>query len=440
MTRFEEMYNEKKMTAETVAKQIRPGDLCACPTALAEPRTITRAIARRAREDESLKGVKHHITFPQYPSELYDDPDLAGRYEGVLWFVGAPARAAVNDGRADMMPCFFKDIPGLWRREVKPDVFYATVSPMDKHGYFSFGLVAAESMAQFERAERRYLEVNTRMPRTFGTALVHISQVDGLCESDEEILTFPELKSKDDLDEVSLAIGNYVAEEIPNGATLQLGWGNVPNAVGLALMDKRNLGLHTELFSDSMMTLIECGAVDNSAKKINRFKSVATFALGSRRVYDYMDDNPSVEILGVDYVNNPAIIAQNDNVISVNAGLEVDFFGQVAAETLNGRPFSSTGGQVDFVRGAQMSKEGKSFVTMPATAKGGEISRIAPFLAQGSVVTTGKNDVDCIVTEFGVARLKGKTWSQRAKALIAIAAPPFREELTFQAKKQNIMI
>lgn len=440
MSRFEALYQQKKMSPEELAGRIQSGDVCACPTALAEPRAIVRAIAQRAKVDKSLQRVQHHTTFPQYASMVYDEVDLAGSYEGVLWFVSACSRPAVLEGRADMMPCFFHDIPNLWRNEVKADVFYATVSPMDKHGYFSFGLSAAESMAQLERAERCFLEVNPNMPRTFGNTLVHISRVDGLCESNEEILTFPELKSKHDLDEVSLTIGNYVADEIPNGATLQLGWGNVPNAVGLALMDKRDLGLHTELFTDSMMTLIECGAVNNSAKKINRFKSVATFALGSRRVYDYMDDNPSVEMHGVDYVNDPAVIAANDNMISVNAGLEVDFFGQVAAETLNGRPFSSTGGQVDFVRGAQMSKGGKSFISMPSTAKGGKFSRITPFLSAGTVVTTSKNDVDSIVTEYGIARLKGKTWGQRAKALIAIAHPKFREELTFEAKKQNIMI
>lgn len=437
MVNFKELYQAKLKTPEEIAGQIRSADLCACPTALGEPTAITAAIAKRAKGD-ALYGVTHHTTFPQYPSDLYQ-PELAGKYSGVMWFVGGVSRAAVNEGRADVIPCYFKDIPALWREEVKADVFYATVSPMDQHGYFSFGLTAAEGMAQFERADRRYLEVNPNMPRTFGSTLVHISQIDALCESDAAVLELPEVHLAD-LDEISVRIGNYVAEQIPDEATIQLGWGGVPNAVGFALKDKKNLGIHSELFTDSMVSLIECGAVTNAAKNINRYKSVATFALGSRSMYNYMNNNPSVEMNSVDYVNDPLVIARNDRMISVNAALEVDFWGQVVAETLNGRPFSSTGGQVDFVRGAQMSKGGISFITMPSTAKGGEISRITSCLTPGSVVTTSKNDVDCLVTEYGIAKLKGKSWSQRTKALIAIAHPKFREELTFQARKANIMI
>jgi acyl-CoA hydrolase len=439
MVEYKEMYANKKQTPEDIAQQIISGDVCACPVALSEPRALIKAIAQRAKNGE-LERVQHHTTFPQYQSPLYDDTETDGRFDGVLWFVGAPARQAVNEGRADIMPCYFGDVPTLWREYVHLDVFYATVSPMDKHGYFSFGLSAAEAMSQFESASRRFLEVNPNMPRTFGSALIHISQVDALYENTEEILTLEESKGSESKDIVSSSIGNFVAEAIPTEATLQLGWGNVPNAVGMALKGKRHLGIHSELFTDSMLALIECGAVDNSRKNIDRYKSVATFAMGSRRLYDYIDDNPAVSMRCVDYVNDPAVIAQNDRMVSVNAGLEVDFFGQVAAETLSGRPYSSTGGQVDFVRGAQMSRNGISFITMPSTAAGGTISRITPRLGEGTIVTTSKNDVDCVVTEFGIARLKGRSLSQRAKSLIDIAHPKFRDELIYKAKKQNIIV
>ncbi|MDR2007139.1 MAG: hypothetical protein LBP78_07865 [Acidaminococcales bacterium] len=436
MNKYKQEYLSKKMTPEEIAAHIKSGFVCACPSALGEPRSLVRALGDHSLR-AGLKDVRHHITFPQYHLPIYDDEKMSGHLRGVLWFVGSVARKAVNEGRAEVMPCYYKDVPGLWREAIKPDVFYAAVSPMDKHGYFSFGLIGSEAVAQMERADLRFLEVNSTIPRTHGSAFVHISQITGLCESDEPVLALPKAG---EIDGDSLRIGQFVAAEVENGSTLQLGWGNVPSAVGQALADKRDLGIHTELFTDSMLSLIECGAVNNSRKNIDRYKNITAFAMGSRKLYDFMDDNQSVEIRAVDYVNDPGVIAQNDKVVSVNAGLEIDFWGQVCAETLNGRPYSSTGGQVDFVRGAQLSKGGRSFITMLSTAKGGELSRVKASLSKGSIVTTSKNEVDCIVTEYGIARLKGKTWSQRAKALIAIAHPKFRENLTFEGKKLNIII
>ena len=436
MNKYKQEYLSKKMTPAEIASHIKSGFICACPSALGEPRSLVRAVcAHSLRAD--LKDVRHHITFPQYPLPVYDDEELNGHLRGVLWFVGAVSRKAVNEGRADMLPCYYKDIPGLWRNAVKPDVFYAAVSPMDKHGCFSFGLAGSEAVAQMERADLRFLEVNSTVPRTHGSAFVHISRITGLCESDEPVMTLP---PAGEMDDVSLRIGQFIAAEIENGSTLQLGWGNVPNAVGQALTDKQDLGIHTELFTDSMLSLIECGAVTNSRKNIDRYKSITAIALGSRQLYDFMDDNQALEIRSIDYVNDPNVIARNDKVVSVNAGLEIDFLGQISSETLNGRPYSSTGGQVDFVRGAQMSAGGRSFITMPSTAKNGELSRVKATLVKWAVVTTSKNDVDCVVTEYGIARLKGKTWSQRAKALIAVAHPKFRENLIFEGKKLNIMI
>ena len=266
--------------------------------------------------------------------------------------------------------------------------------------------------------------------------MVHISQVTALCESDVALPVMPPAK----IDEVSKKIGDFIAEEVPDGATLQLGIGAVPDAVGLALKDKHDLGIHTELFTDSMVELIECGAVTNMRKPLYQSKTVATLAFGSERMYDFIDDNPAFVLLPVNVVNDPAVIAQHPDFISVNAALEVDFFGQVCAESIGTRHVSGSGGQVDYVRGATQSKGGKSFIAFPSTAKNGTISRIKPTLTPGSIVTTSKNDVDYIVTEYGMAKLRGKTLSERTKSLIAIAHPDFRDELTREAKKQNILI
>ena len=242
------------------------------------------------------------------------------------------------------------------------------------------------------------------------------------------------------LDDVSVTIGNIIAEQIPDGACIQLGIGAIPDATGLALKSKHDLGIHTEMFTDSMVELIQCGAVNNSKKQIHRGISVTTFAFGSKRIYDYLDDNPGIALMPVDYVNNPEVICRNDNMISINAAIEVDLFGQVCAESVGTKHMSGTGGQVDYVRGACQSRGGKSFIAFASTAKGGTISKISPILTPGAVCTTSKNDVDHIVTEYGIAKLRGRPMDERVKALIAIAHPNFRDELTFEAKKRGLII
>ena len=433
---YSSLYTKLKMTPEEIAGQIKSGYACASPSALGVAKAIIRAIAARAKGG-GLTGVTHHFTFPQDALPIFDDPDLAGKYTPVLWFIGGVSRQAVLAGRAEIMPAYYKDFPRLWRERVPLDVVCATVSPMDAHGYFSFGLTGGETLAQLDRAKLLYLEVNPNMPRTAGGTFVHISRVNGLCEVDEPLAYMP---PPSEPDAVSLKIGSIIAEEIPNGATLQLGVGTIPDVVGEALLSKQNLGIHSELFTDSMAKLIESGAVTNSCKRLDRYQSVATFAFGTKQLYNFLNDNASVLFRSVDYVNEPTIIAQNPKMISVNSCLEVDLYGQVSSETLNGRPYSGTGGQVDFVRGAVASEGGMSFIAMPSTAKKGTMSRICIELKPGSVVTTSKNDVDCIVTEYGIARLRGKTLSQRAKALISVAHPKFREELLRQAKKCNFII
>ena len=359
-----------------------------------------------------------------------------GIFTPVSWFSGKIAKAAANRGEADIMPCYYRDMPALHREYVKLDAFMTVVSPMDKDGWFSAGVTGSYSAAQFEKAGHVFLEVNENMPWGVTAPRIHISQVTALCENNAPLPLAPPAK----LDDISRAIGGHIAQEVPDGATIQLGIGAIPEAVGLALKDKHDLGIHTELLLDCMMELIECGAVTNARKPIHTGKTVATFTFGSERLYRYIDNNPDVEILPVEYVNDPAVIARHPNFISVNGGLEVDFFGQVCAESLGTTHVSGTGGQSDYVRGAVMSPGGKSFIAFPSTAAGGTVSRIRATLTPGAVVSTSKNDVDWIATEYGLAKLRGKTLSQRAKALIAIAHPKFREELTAQAKAMNILI
>lgn len=431
---FNEQYQKKLITPAQIAEQVQPGWTCATDIALAVPYAICDAIGDRVKSD-GLSDVTLHSMLDTRPLSFFGE-EYKGKLKGISWFSGSGMRKAVNGGWADIMPSYYRDMPSLFTKYVDVDACFAVVSPMDKHGYFSTGCDGSVSLALMNKAKRIYLQVNKNMPRALSAPAIHISQVEGLCEVDEELPVLPPTK----LDDISLKIGNIIAEEIPNGATLQLGIGAIPDAVGMALKSKHNLGIHTEMFTDSMVELLECGAVDNSLKPIHNGKTVAAFAFGSKRMYDFIDDNPGFEMLPVDYVNDPATIAKHPNFRSINAALEVDFFGQVCAESLGTRHVSGTGGQVDYVRGATSSEGGKSFIAFPSTAKNDTVSKIVPTLSPGAIVTTSKNDVDCIVTEYGIAQLRGKTLSQRVKALISIAHPKFRDELTFAAKKQNILI
>jgi len=431
---FQALYKEKLRTTQQIAGEIQPGWACAADTALAAPQGIYKALGDRARAGD-IQNVTIHAFLDLFPLPCYQE-DLFGKINGITYFSGAAGRAAVAKSAADIMPTHYRDGPGLITDYVDIDAYYAVVSPMDKHGYFSTGCSASLSVAMMAKAKRIYLEVNTAMPRALSGPVVHISQVTAFCEHNALLVELPKVE----MDEASSKIGSLIAAEIPNGATLQLGIGAIPNAVAKSLREKNNLGIHTEMMTEGMIDLLECGAVTNSEKPIHTGRTVATFALGSRRIYDYIDDNPAVLMLPVDYVNNPAIISQHPNFVSVNSAVEVDFFGQVSAESVGTRHVSGSGGQVDYVRGAFESKGGKSFIAFESTSKNGTVSKIVPTLLPGSIVTTLKNEVDHVVTEYGIAKLRGHTLSQRTKALIAIAHPKFRDELTFSAKKQNIII
>ena len=435
MTDYQKMYQEKLTTPEQLAQQVKSGWLLGMDTATSQTPAIMTAIAERIRNSD-ITGVKVQALLDAYPFEFYTDPTLAGKMTGYSWFSSSAARKAVNAGYADIIPAYYRDFPTRIRTEYDYDAVCVEVAPMDRHGYFSLALNGSYIDAMLDKTKRIFLEVNDRQPRGLCGSLIHISQVDAIVEYNHDLPVLPPVQ----LDEVSKTIGGLIAERIPDGACLQLGIGAIPDATGMALKAKHDLGIHTEMFTDSMVELIECGAVNNSKKQIHRGKTVTTFAFGSQRIYDYIDDNPAVEILPVDYVNDPDVICQNDNMISINAAVEVDLFGQVCAESVGTKHMSGSGGQIDYVRGACQSRGGKSFIAFTSTAKGGTISKIKPILAPGAVVTTSKNDVDYIVTEYGVAHLRGRSVGERARQLIAIAHPDFRDELTFEAKKRGIMI
>ena len=408
MADFGKMYEAKRTTAEELAARVESGWLLGMDAGAAQTPAILGALAERARKGE-VQGVKVQSLLDVYPLDFLADNSLFGKLTSEAWFSGGGSRRAINGGFGDIIPNYYRDIPGHIRRMYEYDAFLVQVSPMDKHGWFSLATVSSYSPAMIEKAKRVFLEVNDQQPRAVCGAQIHISQVDGLVEVSHALPTLPPTK----IDAVSEQIGGLIAER---------------------------LGIHTEMFTDSMVELIQCGAVNNSKKQIHRGQSVTTFAFGSQRIYDYIDDNPGIAILPVDYVNDPAVICQNDNMISINAALEVDLWGQVCAESVGTRHMSGTGGQVDYVRGACQSRGGKSFIAFTSTTKNDTISKIKSTLTPGAVVTTSKNDVDYIVTEYGVAHLRGESLASRARQLIAIAHPDFRDELRFEAKKRGILI
>ena len=435
MADYKAIYQTKLTTAEQVAQQVQSGWVIGMDAGPTQTPAIIGAMAEKIRATDT-KDVKVHTMLDSYPFAFYEDNTLFGKMTGYSWFSSGGARKAVNGGYADLFPAYYRDIPGHIKRLYDFDAYCVAVSPMDSHGYFSLATTSSYSEAMISKAKRIFIEVNEKQPRCLCGTQIHVSQVDAIVENTRDIPVLPPVV----IDDVSRTIGNLIAEQIPDGACIQLGIGAIPDATGMALKTKHDLGIHTEMFTDSMVELLECGAVNNSKKQIHRGKTVTTFAFGSQRIYDYINDNPCFEILPVDYVNDPNVICQNDNMISINAALEVDLFGQVCAESVGTKHMSGSGGQIDYVRGACQSKGGKSFIAFSSTAKGGTISKIKSILTPGAIVTTSKNDVDYIVTEYGIAHLRGESLGSRARQLIYIAHPDFRDELTFEAKKRGILV
>lgn len=420
------------MAAFDAIKQVRNGDTIVVPTGVGEPPALLTALSEMRRDFQDVK-VFQILAMRKYG---YIDPATADHVRHVAFFLGGATRSGGQEGWIDFIPNYFSELPQqIERGQIASDVVFTMASPMDEHGYFSISLGADYTMAAIAKARAVVLEVNPHVPFAFGNCHIHISQVAALVESDQPVLEVGLPK----IGPVQEAIGKYVADMIDDGSTLQIGYGGIPDAVVMQLTNKHDLGIHTEMIGDGILTLVESGAITNRRKNYLPGKMIATFALGSEKLYRFMHRNPGLEMHPVDFTNDPYLAGQNDKLIAINATLQIDFLGQCGSESLGFSPYSGTGGQVDFVRAANRSRGGKAFIVLPSTAKNDTISRIVPTLTPGTHVTTSKNDINYVVTEYGVAQLRGKSMRQRTRELIGIAHPNFRAELTEQAKRMKIL-
>ena len=426
------LYQQKRMAPLDAIRVVKNGDTIVVPTGVGEPPALLTALSDVRREYRGVQ-ISQILPLRKYG---YIDPETIENIRHTAYFFGGATRPGGQEGWIDFVPAYFSELPILIQRGQTPaDIVFAMASPMDSHGFFSLSLGPDYTMAAIAKARAVVLEVNPNVPFANGNCHIHISQVAALTESNDPILEVGLPK----IGPVQQAIGKYVAEMIPDGATLQIGYGGIPDAVVMQLTDKHDLGIHTEMVGDGIMTLVEAGVVTNRKKNYLPGKMVATFALGSKKLYQFMDRNPSLEMHPVDFTNDPYLAGQNDNLHAINATMQIDFMGQCGSESLGFSPYSGTGGQSDFVRAANRSNGGKAFIVLPSTAKDDTISRIVPTLTAGTHVSTSKNDINYVVTEFGVAQLRGKTAKQRAEALINIAHPNFRGELREAAKKMRIL-
>jgi acyl-CoA hydrolase len=421
------LYQKKRMSPADAVRQVRNGDAIIVPTGVGEPATLLTALSEQRLDFRDVK-VSQILAVRKYG---YIDPETVDHVRHVAFFFGGATRAGGQEGWIDFIPNYFSEIPDqITRGHIPADVVFSMASPMDAHGYFAISLGADYTMAAIKKARAVVLEVNPHVPFAFGNCHVHISQVSALVESDDPIMEVGLPK----IGPVQEAIGKYVADMIDDGSTLQIGYGGIPDAVVMQLTGKQDLGIHTEMIGDGILTLLQAGAVTNRRKNYLPGKMVATFALGSNKLYRFMDRNPALEIHPVDFTNDPMLAGLNDNLVAINATLQIDFLGQCGSESLGHAPYSGTGGQSDFVRAANRSRGGKAIIVLPSTAKNDTISRIVPSLSAGTHVTTSKNDINYVVTEYGVAQLRGKSVKQRTQELISIAHPNFRAALTEQAK------
>jgi len=425
-------YKKKLVSAEDAVSVVKSGDRVYISGNAATPYVLMRALA--ARKDE-LKDVElvHVLLLGEDPLSR---PEMEGHFRHNSLFVGPADRKVINEGRADYVPIFLHQIPLLFLSGQMPlDVAMLHVSPPDEHGFVSLGVEVLASTAAAEKARIVIAQVNDKMPRVLGDSFLHVSRFHRIVEISEPL---PQLE-KSPFSEVERMIGRHIADLIEDGSTLQLGIGGIPDAVLAALANRRDLGIHTEMVSDGVMEAIEAGIITGARKTFHPYKVVITFALGSMRLYDFIDNNPIFEAHPVDYVNHPFNVAQNDNVVAINSAIEVDITGQVCSDSIGTYIYSGFGGQVDFIRGAAHSKGGKPIIALPSTAKDGEMSRIVPFLKKGAGVVTTRGDVRYVVTEYGVAYLFGKNLQERTKALINIAHPKFRPDLIREAKARNLL-
>jgi 4-hydroxybutyrate CoA-transferase len=415
-------YAKKLQTAEEALRAVQSDMRVYIQPGCAEPETLVEALLKRAPFVHNVEVV-HLLTLG---CADYVAPEMQGHFRHNAIFIGGNVREAVNDGRADYTPVYLSEVEELFESGAMPlDVALIQVSPPDSHGFCSFGVGVDTTLTAAKCAKYVVAQVNDQMPRTYGDSFIHVSQIHAFVESSRPLCELP----KPEITDLHVAIARNVAGLIEDGAVLQTGIGGIPDAVLPFLMDRKDLGVHTELVSDSVIPLIEAGVITGNRKNYKPRKIILGFALGSKELFDFVDNNPIFEFHPSSYTNNPVYIARNDNMVAINSALQIDLTGQVCSDSIGNYFYSGIGGQVDFLRGASHAKGGKPIIALPSTAKGGTISRIAPMLSIGAGVVTSRGLIRYVVTEYGVAYLHGKSIRERAKALIEIAHPNFREEL-----------
>ncbi len=428
-------YRSRITTAEDAVKIIKSGDKVYLHPGCAVPEILVNAMVGRASELCNCEII-HVLTVGR---AKYTEPEMMQHFRHTALFIGKNVRDAVNEGRADFVPIFLSEVSRLFiSGEVKIDVALIHVSPPDEHGFCSFGVGVDVTKSATEVAKVVIAQVNHSMPRSLGDSFIHVTKIHKLVEVDAPIMELPQMEpdaTEEDI-KVYKQIGENISDLIEDGSTLQLGIGKIPEAVLMSLEGKKDLGVHSEMFSDGVVKLVENGIITNEKKSLHPGKMVAGFVLGTKKVFDFIDNNPIVEFHPTHYVNDPFIVSQNKKMVAMNSAIQIDLTGQVCADSIGYNFFSGFGGQVDFIRGAARSEGGKPIVALPSTAKDGTVSRIAMHLTEGAGVTTSRGDVHYVATEFGVVNLHGKTISARAKALIDIAHPKFRDELMCFAKRR----
>jgi acetyl-CoA hydrolase len=420
-------YKSKNVTAEEAVRCIKSHDKILIHSFCAFPTKIVEALVNRKDELDRVE-IFHALTVGELP---YLRPGMEKHFIHNATFIGKNSREAVQDGRADFIPIFLSEIPLLYKSgEIKLDAALIHVSPPDEHGFCSLGVEVGLTKTGAESARVIIAQVNKKMPRTLGDSFIHVSKINYMVEADEDIKELPQSEDlSPDMLNIYSRIGEHIADLIEDGSTLQIGIGAIPNAVLGFLYNKKALGIHTEMFSDSLIGLVESGIITNEMKTIHPGKIIAGFVLGTRKLYDFIHNNPLIEFHRQEYINDPFIISKNYKMVAINSAIEVDLTGQVCSDSIGTKLFSGFGGQLDFIRGAARSDGGKPIIALPSTAPDNSISKIVPFLKQGAGVVTSRGDVHYVVTEYGVAQLFGKCVRERVKELVKIAHPDFRERL-----------
>ncbi len=436
LDKIRRLYPEKFLTEDRIFSQIHPGDRIFIGTGCGEPQHLVRSLINYVRSHPKTLYDTELLQVWTLGVAPYSDEKFKDSFRHNSFFIGNNIRDAVNRGLADYTPIFLSQVPDLFYRKYVPvDVALIQTSLPDEHGYMSLGISVDIVKAAAESALLVIGQANPRMPRVLGETFINIKDVHFIVLHDEQLLEFEASVS----DEIAEKIGRHVSRIVQNGDTIQVGYGSIPNAILSHLGGKKHLGVHTELLTDGIVDLMKKGAIDNTKKDLNRGKTVAAFCMGRKETYEFLHDNPSIEFRPVNYTNNPTVLARQRNMTAINSALEIDLTGQATAESLGRLFYSGIGGQADFMRGAILSPGGKTILALQSTAEGGEVSRVVPFLAEGSGVTLGRGDIHYVVTEYGIAYLHGKNIRERAMELISIAHPKFRQWLVEEARKRHLI-